>query len=56
MYAMLTKLQLTQGNAYVDKVKAAVIDEQAAVLIISAQIESEIAQLETYDERTVIFG
>ena len=39
------------GNAYVEKVKASVKDENAEVLIISAQIESEIAQLETYDER-----
>jgi GTP-binding protein YchF len=39
------------GNAYVDKVKEAVKDENAQVLIISAQIESEIAQLESYDER-----
>jgi len=39
------------GNAYVDKVKAAVKDENAQVLIISAQIEAEIAELESYDER-----
>jgi GTP-binding protein YchF len=39
------------GNAYVEKVKVAVKDENAEVLIISAQIESEIAQLETYEER-----
>lgn len=39
------------GNAYVDKVKAAVKEENAEVLIISAQIESEISQLETYEER-----
>jgi GTP-binding protein YchF len=39
------------GNAYVEKVKEAVKDENARVLIISAQIESEIAQLETYEER-----
>lgn len=39
------------GNAYVEKVKAAVKDENAQVLIISAQIESEIAQLESYEER-----
>ncbi|MDO3641165.1 MAG: redox-regulated ATPase YchF [Mucilaginibacter sp.] len=39
------------GNAYVEKVKAAVKDENAEVLIISAQIESEISQLETYEER-----
>ena len=39
------------GNAYVDRVKAAVKEENAEVLIISAQIESEIAQMETYEER-----
>jgi GTP-binding protein YchF len=39
------------GNAYVDSVKEAVKDENAEVLIISAQIESEIAQLESYEER-----
>jgi hypothetical protein len=39
------------GNAYVDKVKASVKEENAEVLVISAQIESEIAQLETYEER-----
>ncbi|MGI4020938.1 MAG: redox-regulated ATPase YchF [Janthinobacterium lividum] len=39
------------GNAYVDQVKAAVAEENAQVLIISAQIESEIAQLESYEER-----
>jgi len=39
------------GNAYVEKVKAAVKDENAQVLVISAQIESEIAQLDSYEER-----
>jgi GTP-binding protein YchF len=39
------------GNAYVDRVKASVEDENAEVLIISAQIEAEIAELESYDER-----
>lgn len=39
------------GNVYVDKVKEAVKDENAEVLIISAQIESEIAQLESFEER-----
>ncbi len=39
------------GNAYVDRVKEAVKDENAEVLVISAQIESEIAQLESYEER-----
>ncbi|QJD94430.1 redox-regulated ATPase YchF [Mucilaginibacter robiniae] len=39
------------GNAYVERVRDAVKEENAEVLIISAQIESEIAQLETYEER-----
>ncbi|SJN49115.1 GTP-binding and nucleic acid-binding protein YchF [Sphingobacterium faecium PCAi_F2.5] len=39
------------GNAYVDRVKEEVKDENAQVLIISAQIESEIAQLESFEER-----
>lgn len=39
------------GNEFVDKVKAAVQDENAEVLIISAKIESEIAELESYEER-----
>lgn len=42
---------VTHGNAYVDRVKDAVKDENAEVLVISAQIESEIAQLESYEER-----
>jgi len=39
------------GNAYVEKVKEAVKEENAEVLIISAQIEAEIAELESYEER-----
>ena len=39
------------GNAYVDKVKEAVKNEDAEVLIIGAQIEADIAELESYEER-----
>ncbi|WP_134090368.1 redox-regulated ATPase YchF [Olivibacter sp. XZL3] len=42
---------VVNGNAYVDRVKEAVKDEKAEVLVISAQIESEISQLESYEER-----
>ncbi|MCL7987203.1 redox-regulated ATPase YchF [Sphingobacterium sp. lm-10] len=42
---------VNSGNAYVERVKEAVKDENASVLVISAQIESEIAQLEDYEER-----
>ncbi|OAQ42242.1 redox-regulated ATPase YchF [Pedobacter psychrophilus] len=41
------------GNKYVDLVKVAVKDEDAEVLIISAKIESEIAELEDYEERAM---
>jgi len=40
-----------KGNQYVDAVREAVKDENAEILIVAAKIESEIAELETYDER-----
>ena len=39
------------GNAYVEAVRRAVADEEAGVMVLAAKIESEIAELETYDER-----
>ncbi len=39
------------GNSYVDQVREAVKDENAEVLIIGAKIESDITELDTYDER-----
>lgn len=39
------------GNKYVDAVKEAVKNENAEVLVITAQMEAEIASLETYEER-----
>jgi GTP-binding protein YchF len=39
------------GNAHVERVKAAVADENAGILIISAAIEAEIAELESFDDR-----
>ena len=39
------------GNAYVDQVREAVKDEEAQVLVLAAKTESEIAELETYEER-----
>jgi len=40
-----------KGNKYVDAVRETVKDENAEILIIAAKIESEIAELETYEER-----
>lgn len=39
------------GNAYVEAVREAVKDENAGVMVIAAKIESDIAELEDYDER-----
>jgi GTP-binding protein YchF len=39
------------GNKYVEAVKEAVKNENAEVLVIGAQIESDINELETYEER-----
>lgn len=39
------------GNKHVDALRENVKDENADILIVAAKIESEIAELETYDER-----
>ena len=39
------------GNKYVDMVREATKDENAEILIVAAQTESEIAEFETYEER-----
>ncbi len=39
------------GNKYVDAVREAVKEENAQILVVAAQTESEIAELETYEER-----
>ena len=39
------------GNKYVDAVREAIKDEDAQLLIVAAQTESEIAELDTYEER-----
>lgn len=39
------------GNKYVEQVREAIKEEGADLLVVAAKIESEIAELETYDER-----
>jgi len=39
------------GNQYVEQVRESIKDEGADILVVAAKIESEIAELETYDER-----
>ncbi|MFV0155791.1 redox-regulated ATPase YchF [Empedobacter falsenii] len=41
------------GNEFVAKVKEAVKDEHAEVLVLAAQIEADINELETFDERQI---
>ena len=41
------------GNEYVERVKEAVNNENAEVLILAAQIEADINELETFDERQI---
>ncbi|MET3979393.1 GTP-binding protein YchF [Mucilaginibacter sp. UYP25] len=47
---------VTTGNAYVELVKAIAKEEGAQVLVISAQIEAEIAELESFEERQEFLG
>lgn len=42
---------VVSGNKYVDAVRQAVAEEKAQVLVLAAKTESEIAELETYEER-----
>ncbi len=44
------------GNAYVEAVRESVKNEGAELLVITAQMESEIASLETYEEKQMFLG
>lgn len=39
------------GNAYVEAVRQSIADEDASLMVVAAQTESEIAELDTYEER-----
>ena len=47
---------VVNGNAYVDAVREAVKDEDAQILVVAAQTESEIAELEDYEERQMFLA
>lgn len=40
-----------EGNAYVEAVRSAIKDEDAQLLVVAAQTEAEIAELDTFEER-----
>ena len=44
------------GNKHVEAVREAVKDENAEILVITAQMESEISALETYDEKQMFLA
>ena len=44
------------GNAYVEQVREAIKDEGAELLVVAAKIESEIAELDTYEERQMFLA
>jgi ribosome-binding ATPase len=45
-----------KGNAHVDAVREAVKDENAEIMVITAQMESEIAALESYEEKQLFLA
>ncbi|MBP7510587.1 MAG: redox-regulated ATPase YchF [Bacteroidia bacterium] len=47
---------VVNGNVHVDKVKEAVKDEKAEVLVISAAIEADIAQLDSFEDRAAFLS
>jgi GTP-binding protein YchF len=44
------------GNAYVEKMREAIADEDAELLVIAAKTESEIAEFDTYEERQMFLS
>ncbi len=44
------------GNKYVEMVREAVKEENAEILVVAAKIESEIAELETFEEREMFLN
>ncbi len=47
---------VTSGNKYTDMVKESIADENSEMLIIAAQIEAEIAELDDIDERKMFLN
>jgi len=44
------------GNSYTEKVREAIKNEDSEMLIVAAKIESEIAELDTYEERQMFLS
>ncbi len=44
---------VVKGNAHVDRVREAVKDENAEIIVLGAAIEADISELETFEERQI---
>ncbi|MDD4609158.1 MAG: DUF933 domain-containing protein, partial [Bacteroidaceae bacterium] len=44
------------GNAYVEKVREAIKEENAELLVVAARTEADIAELETYEDRELFLA
>lgn len=47
---------VVKGNAHVNRVREAVKDENAEIIVLGAAIEADIAELETFEERQIFLG
>jgi GTP-binding protein YchF len=47
---------VVKGNAHVERVREAVKDENAEIIVLGAAIEADIAELETFEERQIFLG
>lgn len=54
--ANVDEAAILTGNQYVEELKAAVAEENAEVIVLCAAIESQIAEMEDVEERTLFLG
>ena len=47
---------VVRGNAHVERVREAVKNENAEIIVLGAAIEADIAELETFEERQIFLG
>jgi GTP-binding protein YchF len=47
---------VVMGNAHVERVREAVKNENAEIIVLGAAIEADIAELETFEERQIFLG
>jgi GTP-binding protein YchF len=50
------EFSVVKGNAHVERVREAVKDENAEIIVLGAAIEADIAELETFEERQIFLS